>query len=68
MWKYAGVEDPTRISAEEFSAAELRAHVKALTNLTAEELEECTRTPPVLPLSEDVPITKVTFARGFPSD
>lgn len=68
MWKYTGVADPMRVSAEELSADELRAHVKALTHLTAEELEESTRSPPMLPLSEDAPIPKVIFVRRCSSN
>ena len=61
MWKYAGVGDLARTTVEEFSSAELRTHIKALTNQSAKELEACIRNPPVLPFSEDNPLPEVVL-------
>ena len=61
MWRYAGAGDLSCITAEEFSNAELRTHIKALTNQTAKELEACIRNPPVLPFSKDNPLPEVVL-------
>ena len=59
MWTYSGAGDLTRATAEEFSSVELRAHVKALTHQSAEELEACIRDPPTPPFSADNPLPEV---------
>ena len=61
MWTYVGAGDLMRATAEEFSNAELRTHIKALTNQSAEELETCIRNPPVPPFSANNPLPEVCF-------
>ena len=66
MWRYAGTGDLTRVTPEDFSSAELRARVKALTHQSAGDLEACVRDPPVPPFSEANPLPEVRFLTFIP--
>src|SRR3954471_8607715 len=54
MWQYAGPEDPTRCSAEEFTADDLLARVQQVTKCTSIEEKSFLR-----PYTDDLPLPQV---------
>ena len=62
MWQYAGLEDPTRCSPEEFTKDDLLARVQRVTKCTSIEEKSFVR-----PYAEDHPLPRVG-ALGSVSD
>ena len=54
MWQYDGPEDPTRCSAEEFTADDLLAQVQQVTKCTSIEEKSFVR-----PYGDDLPLPQV---------
>ena len=58
MWRFEGVDDPTRVLHEQFSSIELESRVQRITKIG--QKDQCLLECPVRPFAADNPLPEVT--------